>query len=259
MPARFLTALPVYNEVRHVTAVLDEVRKYSQEILVVDDGSTDGTGQLLEQRPDIHVVRHPRNRGYGAGLSSAFEFALANRYDILVTIDCDGQHEPKRIPQFVEACEGWDLVSGSRYLQQYPEDSQPPADRRRINEMLTGEINRRLGLSLTDAFCGFKAYRVAALEKIELHETGYAMPLEFWVQAVHAGLRIRELPVPLIYLEEERSFGGSLDNADTRLQYYREVLDRASARIGQTWAAREGSLCGKSPAGGWSDQATGPA
>ncbi|HEX3659643.1 MAG TPA: glycosyltransferase family 2 protein [Pirellulales bacterium] len=259
MPARFLTALPVYNEVRHVTDVLDEVRKYSQEILVVDDGSTDGTSQLLAQRPDIHVVRHPTNRGYGAGLSSAFEFALANRYDILVTIDCDGQHEPKRIPQFVEACDGWDLVSGSRYLQQYPEDSQPPADRRRINEMLTGEINRRLGLSLTDAFCGFKAYRVAALEKIELHETGYAMPLEFWVQAVHAGLRIRELPVPLIYLEEERSFGGSLDNADTRLRYYREVLDRASARIGQTWAEREGSLCGKSPAGGWSDQATGSA
>jgi dolichol-phosphate mannosyltransferase len=259
MPPRFLTALPVYNEVRHVTAVLDEVRKYSPEILVVDDGSTDGTPQLLAERQDIHVVRHPHNRGYGAGLSSAFDFALAGQYDVLVTIDCDGQHEPKRIPQFVAACDGWDVISGSRYLERYPEDSRPPADRRRINELLTAEINRRLGLALTDAFCGFKAYRVAALEKIELHETGYAMPLEFWVQAVHAGLRIRELPVPLIYLEEHRSFGGALDDADTRLRYYREVLDRATARTGQADADRSASLCGKSPAGDWSDLTTGPA
>ncbi|HEY5312185.1 MAG TPA: glycosyltransferase family 2 protein [Pirellulales bacterium] len=259
MPPRFLTALPVYNEARHVTAVLDEVRKYSQEILVVDDGSTDGTSQLLAQRPDVHVVRHPRNRGYGAGLSSAFDFALANQYDLLVTIDCDGQHEPKRIPEFVAACDGWDVVSGSRYLQQYPEDSQPPADRRRINELLTAEINRRLGLSLTDAFCGFKAYRVAALGPIQLHEAGYAMPLEFWVQAVQAGLRIRELPVPLIYLEEERSFGGSLDNAETRLRYYREVLDRAAARTRPPGGDREASLCGKTPPGGWTDHTTGPA
>jgi dolichol-phosphate mannosyltransferase len=251
MPPRFLTALPVYNEARHVTAVLDEVRAYSPDILVVDDGSTDGTGQLLAARHDLHVLRHETNRGYGAGLRSAFDFALANDYEVLVTIDCDGQHEPQRIPQFVAACAGWDVVSGSRYLQQYPGDSQPPADRRRINERLTAELNRRLGLKLTDAFCGFKAYRVAALEHIELHETGYAMPLEFWVQAVHAGLRIRELPVPLIYLDEQRSFGGSLDNADTRLRYYHEVLDRASARTAPEGRDRAASLCGKStPADG---------
>ena len=81
-------------------------------------------------------------------------------------------------------------------------------DRCRINRLITEELNRRLGLSLTDAFCGFKAYRVAALAKIELTEPGYAMPLELWVRAVQLGLRIVELPVPLIYLDEKRSFGG---------------------------------------------------
>lgn len=247
MPPRFLTALPVYNEARHVTTVLDEVRRYSPEILVVDDGSTDGTSQLLAERGDVHVVRHEKNQGYGAGLRSAFEFALKNGYDVLVTIDCDGQHEPKRIPEFVAACDGWDLVSGSRYLQHFPGDSRPPEQRRRINEMLTAEINRRLGLELTDAFCGFKAYRVSALRSIELHETGYAMPLEFWVLAVRAGMRIRELPVPLIYLEEHRSFGGSLDDAETRLRYYREVLDRAMARPSPPAPHRPPALCGESP------------
>jgi dolichol-phosphate mannosyltransferase len=170
-----------------------------------------------------------------------------HRYDVLVTIDCDGQHEPQRIPEFVAACTGEvDIVSGSRYLQQFPGDSQPPADRRRINEQITREVNRRLGLSLTDAFCGFKAYRVAALADVELHDEGYAMPLELWVQAAHLGLRIVELPVPLIYLEEERSFGGSLDDGRTRLAYYRQVLDRAMAAIGaQSRPAGSERLCGQ--------------
>ena len=102
---------------------------------------------------------------------------------MLVTIDCDGQHEPQRIPEFVAACrDGVDVVSGSRYLQPFPGDSRPPEARRRINALLTDEINCRLGLALTDAFCGFKAYRVAALRDVVLTDDGYAMPLEFWVQ-----------------------------------------------------------------------------
>ena len=88
-------------------------------------------------------------------------------------------------------------------------------------------MNRQLGLRLTDAFCGFKAYRVPILAKFSLSETGYAMPLELWVQAAALGLKIVELPVPLIYLDEARSFGGSLDHAQTRLKVYEEVLERA--------------------------------
>ena len=148
---------------------------------------------------------------------------------MLVTIDCDGQHQPQLIPNFIATCRDndVDIVSGSRYLRQFPGDSDPPEQRRRINEVITAEINRRLGLSLTDAFCGFKAYNVPNLAKIELSETGYAMPLELWVRAVQWGLRIVELPVPRIYLDEKRSFGGALDDADTRLAVYRQVLDRA--------------------------------
>jgi glycosyltransferase involved in cell wall biosynthesis len=229
MSHRFLTALPVYNEVNHVGDVLAEVRRYSPEVLVVNDGSSDGTADVLAALDGIHCVNHSHNQGYGAALRTAFEFAIDRGYEILVTIDCDGQHEPRRIPRFVAACAGWDIVSGSRYLKKYVGDSTPPAQRRHINELLTAEINRRLGLSLTDAFCGFKAYRVESLKNLHITETGYAMPLEVWVQAVRAGLKIRELPVPLIYLDEQRSFGGSLDDAEIRLRHYREVLDRAMA------------------------------
>lgn len=228
---RYLTALPVYNEVRHVGPVLDEVLRYSPDVLVVDDGSTDGTTELLAQRTDIQCARHPKNRGYGAALRTALDYTLEHDYDLLVTIDCDGQHSPKRIPLFVEAAEAADIVSGSRYLEKFEGDSRPPEARRRINQQITAELNRRLGLSLTDTFCGFKAYRSSALQRLDITEAGYAMPLQLWVQVAQAKLKIVELAVPLIYLEEERSFGGSLDDAQTRLQYYHEVIDRSLAAL----------------------------
>ncbi len=224
---RFLTALPVFNEAKHVTSVLDEVAKYATDILVVDDGSTDGTRELLDQRDDITVLFHEQNQGYGAALQTAFQYAIVMRYDVIVTIDCDGQHEPQRISQLAYDCAEADILSGSRYLQLDQPTDHVPSDRRKINQIITAELNERLGLQITDAFCGFKAYCTRALAKLQLTETGYAMPLELWVQAAKHNLRIREMPVPLIYLDEERSFGGALDAADHRLKYYREVIDKA--------------------------------
>jgi len=232
---RFLTALPVYNEAAHVMGVLDEVLRFTPDVLVVDDGSTDGTSALLAARAasqgDIRVVRHTANAGYGAALATAFREALGGGWDGLVTIDCDGQHQPRLIPDFVAAAAAADIVSGSRYLKRFPGDSRPPVARRRINMEITAEINARLGLAITDAFCGFKAYSRRALAALHVTETGYAMPLEVWVQAAAAGLKIVELPVPLLYLDLARSFGGALDDATTRLAYYRGVLDRAEAAV----------------------------
>src|SRR5262245_38388483 len=91
-PMTFLTAIPVYNEERHVEAVLHEVRRYSPDILVINDGSTDRTADLLAAQPDLRVVTHAQNRGYGAALISAFAYALQHDVDVLVTMDCDGQH-----------------------------------------------------------------------------------------------------------------------------------------------------------------------
>ena len=229
---RFLTALPVFNEARHVTAVLDEVAKYATDVLVVDDGSTDGTRELLAKRYDVDVVLHAENRGYGAALRTAFDYAILRRYDVLVTIDCDGQHEPQRIVQFATGCHEGDIISGSRYLNQLQSMENVPTDRRKINEQITAELNALLGLNLTDAFCGFKAYCVRALAQLNLTESGYAMPLELWVQAARHGLRVVERPVPLIYLDEKRSFGDVLDAAETRLKYYRDVVQIAMGDAG---------------------------
>jgi dolichol-phosphate mannosyltransferase len=222
---RVLTAIPVYNEARHVRRVLHEVRRYSPDILVVNDGSTDQTAQILAQIPDLHVIAHPRNRGYGAALTSAFAFAREQDIDVLVTMDCDGQHEPARIPVLLEAIHDCDIVSGSRYLRDFRQDTSAPHDRFEINRQITAEINSRLGLQLTDAFCGFKAYRREALTRLDITETGWGMPLQLWVQAARHGLRIKEVAVPRLYLDPNRAFGGVLNDAEERLAYYRSIID----------------------------------
>jgi glycosyltransferase involved in cell wall biosynthesis len=227
---KFLTAIPVYNEERYLHKVLQEVRRYSPEILVVNDGSTDRTSELLSREQGLTVITHPVNRGYGAALVSAFHHAVCHGYDVLVTMDCDGQHEPARIPVLLEAIHDADIVTGSRYLRDFRQESLPtPEDRLFINQAITREINEEFGLSLTDAFCGFKAYRASALAKLNITETGWGMPLQLWVQAAKANLRIKEIGVPRIYLDPKRTFGGMLNDADKRLAYYRQIIADAAA------------------------------
>jgi glycosyltransferase involved in cell wall biosynthesis len=229
---RVLTAIPVYNEEKYLEDVLREVRRFAADILVVDDGSTDRTPRLLARRGDIKVIRHPRNLGYGAGLRTAFQSTIRDGYDALVTLDCDGQHEPALIPELVARLEEADIVSGSRYLRVFDPNQKPPEPRRRINVEVTRWLNSCLGLNLTDAFCGFKAYRRQALEVFDITELGYAMPLQVWVQAAQHGLSIVEVPVPLIYLDENRAFGGALDDSNFRLRHYRRVFQDAIRQAG---------------------------
>lgn len=237
---RALTAIPVYNEARHIESVLGEVRRYCADLLIVNDGSTDGTEAILDRQAGLRVIRHPQNRGYGAALISAFDYFLNTDFDVLVTMDCDGQHEPARIPVLLEALDSrTDIVSGSRYLRTFRQTALPtPPDRRQINQTITSELNTRLGLNLTDAFCGFKAYRRCPLTRLKITETGWGMPLQLWVQAAWHGLSIKEVAVPRVYLDPNRAFGGVLDDADQRLAYYRRVIDHAWAEV---------SACARNP------------
>jgi len=240
---RILVGIPVYNEARYVSRVLDEVRRYARDILVIDDGSTDATPMLLAQQP-VEVIRHAANRGYGRSMQDMLRWAKFDGFDWLITMDCDEQHEPAAIPRFIEAIEAGraDVISGSRYLRSSQHDDVPPGDRRTINRTITDELNRRLGVSLTDGFCGFKAYRVEACTALSLDVDGYDFPMQFWVQAAASGLRIAEIPVRLIYNDPARSFGGPLDDPESRLAHYTHTLHRelrrCAARLPQ--AALEG-------------------
>jgi dolichol-phosphate mannosyltransferase len=222
--------MPVYNESATVEAVLDAVRTYFDGwVVVVDDGSTDATVDIVSARADVLLCRHDGNRGYGASLRTGFDAALALGATTVITMDCDGQHEPRHITEFCESLNtcGTDIVSGSRYLPASAEGDAAPADRRSVNERVTGIINATTGWGLTDAFCGFKAYTAGALRRVAIDEPGYAMPLEFWARAWQAGLTVCELPVERIYFDHDRSFGEHLDDPELRLAYYLSVWERA--------------------------------
>jgi glycosyltransferase involved in cell wall biosynthesis len=247
---RALIAIPVYNEEKHVRSVLANVLRYAPSVLVVDDGSSDRTPRLLDEFP-VDVIRHCKNRGYGRSLLDAFYWAQGEGFEWLITMDCDEQHEPASIPRFLKAAaeDSQDVISGSRYLVTDDYDDRPPPDRRAINAEITAEINARLGLGLTDSFCGFKAYRVAALGRLRLSEPGYAFPMQFWVQCVAAGLRVTEIPVRLIYNDLNRTFGGPLNDATVRLAHYRQVLhcelERCADKLPATALAGVDAGCGK--------------
>jgi glycosyltransferase involved in cell wall biosynthesis len=230
---RLLIAIPVYNERKYVDFVLAKVKRFHTDILVVDDGSTDGTGEALAERSDIHLIRHAVNRGYGQSLIDAFRYADRRGYDWVITMDCDEQHEPEMIPEFIRQLrtDQWDIISGSRYMQSQLGDDLPPGDRRAINATITSTLNDLFGWNLTDSFCGFKAHRVSAMRNLDLTETGYAFPLQLWPQAHATGLRITEIPVRLIYNDPTRHFGGLLDDAAVRLQHYKDVLCTELRRI----------------------------
>ena len=235
---RVLIAIPIYNEENHVQSVLERVREYADHILVLDDGSTDRSAEILNelQRPmGLDIIRHEANVGYGRAIREAYQRAHRDGYDWVITMDCDDQHEPERLPDFFEAIKknDLDIVSGSRYLSTGNgwDADLPPADRRAINATITGEINDRLGLKLTDGFCGFKAHRVSAMAKLNLTDNGYAFPMQLWVEAIANNLRIGEIPVELIYNDLHRTFGGGLDNPEVRLTHYRCVMYRAMDQV----------------------------
>ncbi len=227
--------IPVYNEGESVLSVLDSVRvAHQREIIIVDDGSTDETQEALAERDDVLVVRHPENLGYGRSLIDGFVFANLAGIKNLITMDCDGQHEPGHIPEFFAAlAEGeHDIISGSRYLPGSDEVGRVPPDRQEVNAEVTETINQVTGWGITDAFCGFKAYRLEKIMSLGLAEEGYGMPLELWAKAYRAGLSVAELPVERIYFDHDRTFGEDLDDAKTRLDYYGRVWEEALGEEG---------------------------
>ena len=147
-------------------------------------------------------------------------------------MDCDFQHEPSFIPKFIKMIQEKtvDVVSGSRYLKQTKVRNNAPPERLAINKKITALIIKYTQYQLTDAFCGFKAYKTDSLKGLELSEDGYGMPLQFWLQAAASGLRVQEIPITRIYQNLDRSFGDNLDDPKKRLKYYQTIITREAEK-----------------------------
>ena len=224
---KILAAIPVFNEA-DVRDIIQRINNFHLDVLVIDDGSTNDIHKDLVNLGSIHILTHSRNLGYGKTIIDAFTFAIKNEYDYLLTIDGDGQHEPQEISLFLKGIPFYDcdILSGSRYYFPARPGNEFPQERYLINKEITGIINRITGFNVTDAFCGFKAYKVEKLKLMRLTEHGYGMPLQLWIQAWKSGLRVREISVKLIYKDLLKQFEGTLKNPVTRLNYYKNIIEK---------------------------------
>lgn len=198
-----IVGIPAFNEEKTIARVVLEAQKYADRVVVCDDGSTDLTGKIAE-RLGAEVIRHERNMGYGAALSSLFKRAHEMGPDVMVILDGDGQHDPGGIPRLVgPVLDGEaDIVIGSRFLG---EAVKMPKKRRRGVEVITKLVRWGSYNDITDAQSGFRAYSRKAVELITPTEYGMGASTEILLKGEKRGLKVKEIPIKISYDVEKPS------------------------------------------------------
>jgi len=202
---RTLIVIPCYNARSTLEDVIKRTPKeFRAGLLVVDDGSTDDTINVLEKN-DIKFIRHQRNLGYGAAQKTGFRFAVRNGYDLVVILHADGQYPPEKIQSLISPIikEEADIVSGSRMLKE-SNRREMPILRNVGNRFLSLLENLALGTSLNCYHCGFRAYSKKFLESVNftLNSNGFEFDSEILFQAVSKGFRIKQIPIDAHYGKE---------------------------------------------------------
>jgi len=195
---RVLAGIAAYNEARYVGSIILQARQYVDEVIVIDDGSTDNTAGVAELA-GATVVRHAENRGKGAAIQSILAEAKKRNPDILVLLDADAQHDPNEIPVLIKPIsEGFDLVIGSREAQ---EDKTPRY--RRIGKKVIFHSSRLASkTNVYDSESGFRALSPKAINELELKANGFAVESEMITLAADKNLKITEVPISNIYTKD---------------------------------------------------------
>jgi len=192
---RVLAGIPAYNEATYIGSVVLQTRQYVNEVLVVDDGSTDNTARVAELA-GATVIRHRENKGYGAAIQSIVAEAKKRNPDVLVLLDADSQHNPNEIPILIKPIsEGFDLVIGSREAQK----DRTPRYRRIGKKVILRSTRFASKTNISDSECGFRAFSKRAISELELKETGMAISAETVTRAADKNLKITEVPISNIY------------------------------------------------------------
>jgi dolichol-phosphate mannosyltransferase len=198
-----LVIVPTYNERENVSRTVPAIlaQDPSLEVLVVDDGSPDGTGAIADGMaaadPRIHVLHREGKLGLGTAYIAGFKWALARDYELIFEMDADFSHPPEKIPEFLIAIENADLVLGSRYLNGEVNVVNWPMSRLFLSYSANIYARAVTGLPVFDATGGFKCYRRRVLEAIDLDDVrsnGYAFQIEMTFRAWKKGFRIVEIP-----------------------------------------------------------------
>lgn len=210
MSEKTLVVIPALNASRTVAPIVLEAKKFVENVVVVNDGSTDDT-ETVAHAAGAFVLRHRVNRGKGAALKTGFDYALANGYEAVITLDADGQHLPAEIPKFLaaRAARGAELIIGSR---RHLFHGMVPR-RRNANIFSAWAISKTAGVAVDDSQSGFRLYAASLLGRIAIKSDGFDAESEVIVRAGRLNVRVEMLPIDL----------GFIDGLST--SHYRPVAD----------------------------------
>ena len=196
---KIIAAIPAYNEAKHIEEIVSKTLRYVSQVIVVDDGSEDGTGERAK-RAGATVLRHDRNLGKGVAINTAFKIARESNPLVMVLLDGDGQHEPGEIPLLLGPVlnNQADMVVGSRFLA----NNHIPKYRMLGQTVLNITTNLGSGVKLTDTQSGFRSFSRKAIEKMVLKEAGFAVESEMQFKAHRCGLKVIEVPINTNYDEK---------------------------------------------------------
>lgn len=231
---RVVIVIPTYDEAANLAWIVGRLRRAQPgvDVLVVDDNSPDGTGDIADglaaEDPQVHVLHRTAKGGLGAAYVAGFGWALRAGYDVIGEMDADGSHQPEQLHRLLDALHAADLVIGSRWV---PGGSVVNWPRRREALSRGGNLYVRLllGIDVRDATAGYRVFRRAALEKIDLasvRSTGYVFQTDLVTRCLRAGLVVREVPIEFV----ERVRGASKMSGQVAL----ESLERITL-----WGVRE--------------------
>lgn len=203
---RVVMVIPTYDEADNLAWIVNRVRQAQPavDVLVVDDNSPDGTGDIADALasadPQVHVLHRQGKGGLGAAYLAGFAWALESGYDVIGEMDADGSHQPEQLGRLLGALEDADLVIGSRWV---PGGSVVnwPWQREVLSRGGNLYVRLLLGITVRDATAGFRLFRRSTLEQIGLEEvrsTGYVFQTDLVSRTLHAGLRVREVPIEFV-------------------------------------------------------------
>jgi len=209
-----LVVIPTYNEREHIVPLLEQVGVVLPDaaILVIDDGSPDGTGELVEavgqQNPRIRLLQRHTRQGLGSAYRTGFDTALTGPYQYILQLDADLSHDPRDLARLLEAAEaGADVVIGSRYVQGSVVVEWPPG-RRLLSRSANWLVRCVLGHTVGDCTSGFRCFRRAALQRLVqtgLRSRGFSLQVEVVHAALCSGLVVREVPIRFVGRQQGRS------------------------------------------------------
>jgi dolichol-phosphate mannosyltransferase len=207
VPDRALVIVPTYNERENILKLIDAVLAQSPmiDVLVVDDGSPDGTGSIVDERAAsdsrVHIIHREKKMGLGTAYLAGFKWALERPYEFVFEMDADFSHDPQHLPQFLASIENADLVLGSRYRDKRVTVVNWPITRLLLSYYANVYARFVTGLQLFDATGGYKCFRRKVLEAIDLNDVrsnGYAFQIEMSFRAWKKAFRIVEIPIVFV-------------------------------------------------------------